>query len=440
MIIPLLAYLAAVLLVVYFAFSWDKEDRKCRHIKQNAAQVTIRSILTPIFPCLRRENQVTPEHNTIELTTMNHQEGSGSAISTALSSEELILRKEQKRRERKAFQEKLKGKSVGSEHSILDDALPEVFRSNTYIEKLTAELKRHHRWFNILYHYSDVYPRVWRALALATNITTTIFFIAITYSLANPDDNECHTYTNKDDCLVSQSHFHTNQPQCRWDNNTMECSFVQPSILIRVILFVVIFAVMLAIPVNLVTDYLIQYVLAAPLKVSTKDHTKKQNAPQKYLAKNSGNTEPNNDAALTIPVYSSGADANDSQFIQNDDVSTLEQGRMKPLFDTNPPADSPPHSPTTNSNNNKYPHVSEYLRGTVDVTTVTTPLLAKYKSHRDNALRELELLLKDVRKHRELYVTGVLERRKFDRKFTQSFVLLLETCLFMRFYSLYSLI
>lgn len=413
MIVPLLAYLGAVLLALYFAFSWDAEDRKCRITKEKVPHATLWSIFAPLVPCFRRSTQVTPEHN-IEMTTINNHEGSESATSVALSSDDIILRKEWKRRERKAFQEKQKGKSVGSEHSILDDALPEVFRSNTYIEKLTAELKRHHRWFNILYHYSEVYPRALRVLSLATNIITTLFFIAITYSIANPDENNCNAYSNKDDCLEPKSHFHTGQPQCRWDNNNaVQCSFVQPSVLIRVILFVVIFAVMLAIPVNTVTNYLIQYVLAAPIKVT--DHAKQHNASSKYQVKDTGDTEPN-EAALNIPVYSSTPD--NDQYIQNENNFTLEQDRIKPLSDLHSPMASPPVSPTNDNNDpiSTYQQVTDLLRGKLDVTTVTTPLLAKYKSHRDRAHQELALLQNDVRKHRTTYMTGVLDRRKFDRK------------------------
>ncbi len=416
MIVPLLAFLGAVLLALYFALSWDNEDKKCRLIKRKIPQATLWSILAPLFPCFNRQVQVTPDQN-IEMTTMNNHEGSESATSVALSSEELSLRKDWKRRERKAFQEKLKGKSVGSEHSILDDALPEVFRSNTYIEKLTAELKRHHKWFNILYYYSDVYPRALRVLSLATNIITTIFFIAITYSIANPDDNNCPSYSNKDDCLVPKSNFHTGQPQCRWDNNATRCSFVQPSVLIRVILFVVIFAVMLAIPVNIVTNYLIQYVLAAPIRVNDGEIGKNRNA-QKYQTKDSEGNDLENEAALNIPVYSSTTDGNnDHPYNQNNDVLALEQGRMKPLFDLPSPAGSPPVTPTDeNEPISSYQQVTDVLRGKLDVTTVTTPLLTKYKSHRDRAQRELDLLQNEIRKHRATYMTGVLDRRKFDRK------------------------
>jgi len=418
MIVPLLAFLGAVLLALYFALSWDTEDKKCRILKQKVHQATLWSILAPLFPCFNRQVQVSPEHN-IEMTTMNNHEGSESATSVALSSEELSLRKDWKRRERKAFQEKLKGKSLGSEHSILDDALPDVFRSNTYIEKLTAELKRHHRWLNILYFYSDVYPRALRVLSLATNIITTIFFIAITYSIANPDDNNCSSYSNKDECLVPKSNFHTGQPQCRWDNNATRCSFVQPSVLIRVILFVVIFAVMLAIPINIVTNYLIQYVLAAPIRVNDGEIGKNRNA-EKYQLKDSEGHVGENEAALSIPVYSSTTDGNNDlhPYSQNDDVLALEQGRMKPLFDSPSPAGSPPVSPTNeNEPISSYQQVTDILRGKLDVTTVTTPLLTKYKSHRGRAHRELVLLQNEIRKHRAIYMTGVLDRRKFDREY-----------------------
>ena len=425
MIVPLLAFLGAVLLALYFAFSWDTEDQRSKRDKKKVSHTTLWSILAPLFPCLNRQIQVTPEHN-IEMTTINNHEGSESATSVALSSEELSLRKEWKRRERKAFQDKLKGKSVGSEHSILDDALPEVFRSNTYIEKLTAELKRHHRWFNIIYYYSDVYPRALRVLSLATNIITTIFFIAITYSTANPDDNDCPSSTNKDDCLVPKSHFQTGQPQCRWDNNAMRCSFVQPSVLIRVILFVVIFAVMLAIPVNVVTNYLIQYVLAAPIRVTNEEMREKENA-QKYQMADNEENDNLNDAALNIPVYNSNTDAN------NNDMLALEQGRMKPVFDAPSTMGSPPVSPTNERNY----CVTDILRGKLDVTTVTTPLLAKYKSHRDRAHQELELLQTEVRKHRGTYMTGVLDRRKFDRKYSNYFPIYTELSFLFHFSSLF---
>ena len=137
---------------------------------------------------------------------------------------------------------------------MAEEALPKVLGSRSFTSQIQQELKRHHRWLGVIFHYSDQFPRVLRVISLATNIIIMLFIQSITYNLTNGDDGTCARMQTESDCLEAPSAFSTGESKCYWvpasessvgDGNAGgassgqgECFFVQPSQSIKVVLFV----------------------------------------------------------------------------------------------------------------------------------------------------------------------------------------------------------
>eukprot|EP01038_Epipyxis_sp_PR26KG_P010901 gene10901-14632_t len=157
-------------------------------------------------------------------------------------------------------------KKYNSDIDLIEMSLPNILRSTTLTQKITEEVKHHHRWLSVIFYYSESFPRVLRVISLATNVITMLFIQSVTYNLANPDDGSCEASSA---CLAPRSAFATGQPKCSWtpyeDTAYGKCTFVQPNNNIKVALFVAIFSAMVSTPIALTVDALIQYVLAAPI-------------------------------------------------------------------------------------------------------------------------------------------------------------------------------
>jgi hypothetical protein len=156
--------------------------------------------------------------------------------------------------------------SQNQELKMLEDSLPSIFSSQTFATRLTAEVKRNHKWFGVIFHHSKVYPRVLRAMALCTNIMLMLFVQSMTYNLTNPDDGYCEMLESQQDCQLPKSSFRTGS-KCSWSESS--CHFIQPSTDLTVILFVACFSALVTTPLSLVLNWLIFRVLAAPTSSSS---------------------------------------------------------------------------------------------------------------------------------------------------------------------------
>jgi hypothetical protein len=173
--------------------------------------------------------------------------------------------------------------AVSSEENILELAelaLPNMLSSKPFAKKVFEELKRHHRWLGIIFHFSDKFPRILRVLSLATNIIIMLFIQSLTYSLTKGDDGTCSHYHEESVCLEPKSSFATGQSKCYWippSSSTAEgrCGYVTPDNSVEVILFVAIFSGIVSTPLAILADWIIIRILAAPdlhpmLKKTTK--------------------------------------------------------------------------------------------------------------------------------------------------------------------------
>jgi hypothetical protein len=164
--------------------------------------------------------------------------------------------------------------AASSEDSILELAelaLPNMLSSKPFSQKVMEELKRHHRWLGIIFHFSDKFPRILRVLSLATNIIIMLFIQSLTYSLTKGDDGTCSHFHEESACLEPKSSFATGQSKCYWipastSSSATEgrCGFVTPDNSVEVILFVAIFSGIVSTPLAILADWIIIRILAAP--------------------------------------------------------------------------------------------------------------------------------------------------------------------------------
>ena len=171
------------------------------------------------------------------------------------------------------FGSKTKKVIVNAELSIVENSLPKALSSRTFTDRFLEEVKQHHRWFGIIFYFSDSFPRVLRVVSLATNAIVMLFIQSITYNLTNPDDGTCEALYSEADCLVPKSPFATGESKCAWvaahssgASATVdgECVYIEPDQSVRIILFVAIFCAIVTTPIALTVDWILQNVLAAP--------------------------------------------------------------------------------------------------------------------------------------------------------------------------------
>jgi hypothetical protein len=187
-----------------------------------------------------------------------------AASAKKVTGRQIAAHRREKARRRAELHAKLHAPKQGSaELKLVEASLPKIMHTAPLMEKIVSEVRTHHRWIGVAYHYSENFPRPLRVAALATNIVTLLFFQSVTYNLANPDDGQCETFDNVSACTSPTSQFATGQPKCSWDNTTQQCSFIEPDSEIKVILFVAVFSALLSTPVSMISHYVIKNILAA---------------------------------------------------------------------------------------------------------------------------------------------------------------------------------
>jgi hypothetical protein len=179
--------------------------------------------------------------------------------------------------------------------AMAEEALPDILSSKSMVTKLKDELKRHHRWLGVIFHYSAQLPRILRVVSLATNIIIMLFMQSITYNFTKGDDGICATYTTETACLAPSSPYAPGVSKCYWtsatsssvssmmsgsgtddanESSTGYCSFVEPNNSLKIVLFIAIFSAVVTTPIALASDWIIQHILAAPTKIVLKLHQK----------------------------------------------------------------------------------------------------------------------------------------------------------------------
>ena len=158
---------------------------------------------------------------------------------------------------------------------LAEEALPLILSSHsTLVKRIWQEMKRHHRWLGIVFHFSPKFPRILRVLSLATNILIMLFVQSLTYNFTHGDNGECRNHLTRSTCLSRPSDFGSGESQCLWTPSTApghidgegSCAYNYPENSITVVLFVAIFSALTSAPLALLADWMIQNILAAPTK------------------------------------------------------------------------------------------------------------------------------------------------------------------------------
>jgi len=101
--------------------------------------------------------------------------------------------------------------------AMLRSSLPEIYQqSESFGQRLYAELQRHHRYLGPMIQFVESYPRPLRVLALAIDITAMLFVQSITYSIRNQDDGECRGLSSRNSCLEPRLTYFSGESKCYW--------------------------------------------------------------------------------------------------------------------------------------------------------------------------------------------------------------------------------
>jgi hypothetical protein len=154
--------------------------------------------------------------------------------------------------------------TLEDERNEIENSLPKILQSRSFSEKFWEEIKRFHRWFGVVFYFSQDFPRVLRIVSLVCSILTMLFIQALTYNFTNPDDGMCEMLKTEADCLGPRSTFDSSEPKCYWKVGYQlgSCSFAQPADSLTVVLFVAVFAAIVSTPVAMTCEWLVLNVLA----------------------------------------------------------------------------------------------------------------------------------------------------------------------------------
>jgi len=155
-------------------------------------------------------------------------------------------------------------KVINAELELVENSLPQALSSRSFTDRCIDEIKHHHRWFGIIFYFTEDFPRMLRVTSLATNMIIMLFMQSLTYNLTNPDDGTCGTFENSASCEASRSPYSTGDSKCFWVSDTNQCKFVEPSSQIKIVLFVAIFCAIISTPIALLVDWILLHIVAAP--------------------------------------------------------------------------------------------------------------------------------------------------------------------------------
>jgi hypothetical protein len=149
------------------------------------------------------------------------------------------------------------------EIALIEESLPSVLSYRTFMERFLAEIRRHHRWLEVLFNFSARCPRSLRVLSLAIQVISMLFMQSVIYVVTNPDDGSCSAYTSQSECQLPKSSFGTASNKCQWNMADRSCSFIEPSEDITIVIFVAILSAALSTPIAVAEGIIIQNYLAA---------------------------------------------------------------------------------------------------------------------------------------------------------------------------------
>lgn len=153
-----------------------------------------------------------------------------------------------------------------SELQEIEKVLPNVLQSKSLMVKFVNEMKRFHRWFQIVFHYSPYFPRILRLTTIFTTIVLQLFIQAVTYKISNPDTGQCEPLQTEASCVQPRSPLSSSESMCYWTSTgvgQVSCHFKEPGDTLQIVLFVAVFSALASTPMAILTDWVVHNVLAA---------------------------------------------------------------------------------------------------------------------------------------------------------------------------------
>ena len=166
-------------------------------------------------------------------------------------------------------------------YQVLSKAVPAIYdRYRSYFMKIKDEIICYHRWLNIITHRNANYTRFLRGCALASQVLSPIFFMAISFAYLNPDDGSCSKYLDGRSCISEVSALIPDKTKCFWTYSDHKCNFRQPIVPNEVLIFVTLLSATLSIPLVKSFEYwvLIKFCIPASAYEPTKTNSETSSA------------------------------------------------------------------------------------------------------------------------------------------------------------------
>eukprot|EP01038_Epipyxis_sp_PR26KG_P009221 gene9221-12434_t len=172
----------------------------------------------------------------------------------------------------------------------VNELFPSVFSKKSYLSRLSEEIKRHHRYIQVLTASSGEAgdsARILTGVQLLTIQTMLMFLLALLYDIQSPDDDgSCPSHLTRPICLTRRSALDSSQSYCKWqappysrinandDPLPYTCVYADPKFTFRVVIIIAVlvslFTSLFSKPIDMIFD-----VLSAP----TADTEKVQSEP-----------------------------------------------------------------------------------------------------------------------------------------------------------------
>lgn len=280
-VVTLGAIISGVLVAIFFSYRFDQDAQKVSVVNDEATNKKKKKTEKGVGKVGSKKHQ----QRLVSLRSVRGIMGVGNGNASSLLN---------KRRQQISQQQKtVRANPI---FSLAEEALPNILSAKTFWSRAVSELKRHHRWFGVVYFYSPHMPRMLRVVSLATNIIIMLFMQSITYNITKGDDGSCALYKTETACLQPSSPYASGSSKCYWEppssdnGNVGSCDFVQPDNDLQVVLFIAIFSAIVSTPLGVAVDWLVMQVLCAPLVDSSSTDSTNVNAERDAAGKRSSIT------------------------------------------------------------------------------------------------------------------------------------------------------
>jgi len=245
-------FILIVCISILFGYYYDKQEENMKFYGESSSSFKNKSSKTSL-KLNYRSNEIIPMQNNLFVRQKPY-----------------LINRNMKKYHNKFNNRKQKSLNSIKYLDCVEEVLPKVLHNKPFLDKFIYEIQQHHRWLGIIFHFSEVFPRTLRIIALMTNILVMMFFQALTYHLVNVTNNSsCEEFKSEYTCIKPKSSFYTGESMCQWDKSNHMCSFIQPDNSIHIVLFVAIFSAVLSTPINCLSHWIIKNYLSQPTDDST---------------------------------------------------------------------------------------------------------------------------------------------------------------------------